>query len=160
MKIHLSFRRNQLCNLNARFLMCAIYHQTNPKKIDSLKDVFCGKRSCLAYSSWMILMKIHLSFKRNQLCNLNARFFMCAICHQTNQKKIDSLKDLFSWKKSMLDLFFMNDFNEDSSELPEKSIVQFESKPNTKSPVLALPRRFSRLENIPILVNRHYLIAY
>ena len=104
MKIHLSFRRNQLCNLNARFLMCAIYHQTNPKKIDSLKDVFCGKRSCLAYSSWMILMKIHLSFKRNQLCNWNARFFMCAICHQTNQKKIDSLKDLFSWKKNMLDL--------------------------------------------------------
>ena len=37
-------------------------------------------------------------------------------------------------KKNMYDLF-MNDFSADSSELPEKSIVQFESKfkPSTKS---------------------------
>ena len=46
-KSHLSFLKNQLCSLNARFVMCAIYHQRHLNKTESLKDVLCWKRSCM-----------------------------------------------------------------------------------------------------------------
>ena len=50
------------------------------------------------------------------------------VCHLSSNKSKENwfIKGCVLWKKIMFGLLFMNDFNEDLSELQEKSIVQFE----------------------------------
>jgi hypothetical protein len=58
---------------------------------------------------------------------------MCAIYHEKKiytSKENLYIKGCDLLKKIMYDLFFMNYFSEDSSELQKKPVVQFESGPS------------------------------